>query len=125
MTEVIATDEFVEWYESLSSGDQAAVDRYVGLLEARGPNLGHPHCSGLNGSKYALRELRVQSGGKPLRPIYAFDPQREAVLLIGGAKAGNDRFYEQMIPIAERIWEQYLEEQKAGMHPTKEEDEQQ
>jgi hypothetical protein len=50
-----------------------------------------------------MRELRVQSSGEPLRGFYAFDPRRTAILLIGGDKTGDDRFYETMIPIAEVI----------------------
>lgn len=46
----------------------------------------------------------------PLRVFYAFDPVRQAVLLIGGDKTGDDRFYERMIPLAERIWIRYIEE---------------
>jgi len=40
--------------------------------------------------------------------LYAFDPRRQAVLLIGGDKTGRDRFYEEMTPWAERVWEEYL-----------------
>jgi len=58
----------------------------------------------------------VQAGGRPLRVFYAFDPRRDAVLLIGGDKTGNGRFYERMVPVAERIWEQYLAEQASGLH---------
>jgi hypothetical protein len=57
-----------------------------------------------------MRELRVQSGGAPLRVFYVFDPMRQAVLLIGGDKTGDDRFYDRMIPTAEKIWAQYLKE---------------
>jgi hypothetical protein len=42
--------------------------------------------------------------------FYAFDPARQAVLLIGGDKTGDDRFYERMIPLSERIWAEYLKE---------------
>jgi hypothetical protein len=107
-TEVVATPEFEEWYVELSKKEQDAVDRYVGLLEAKGVTLGHPYSSALNGTKLPLRELRVQAGGQPLRPIYAFDLERNAVLLIGGNKTGDDRFYERIIPEAERIWREYL-----------------
>ena len=55
-----------------------------------------------------MRELRIRSGGEPVRIFYAFDPRRTAILLIGGAKTGDDRFYEAMIPIADRLYEQYL-----------------
>jgi hypothetical protein len=57
-----------------------------------------------------LRELRIQSLGRPLRVIYAFDPLRQAVLILGGDKTGDDRFYERMIPRSEKIWERYLQE---------------
>jgi hypothetical protein len=57
-----------------------------------------------------MRELRIQSGGKPLRSFYAFDPRRTAILLIGGDKTGDDRFYERMIPIADRLYDDYLVE---------------
>jgi hypothetical protein len=57
-----------------------------------------------------MRELRVQVGGMPYRIFYAFDPRRAAILLIGGNKAGDDRFYERMIPIADRIYDGHLEE---------------
>lgn len=55
-----------------------------------------------------MRELRIQSGGEPYRVFYAFDPRRTAALLIGGNKAGDDRFYEKMIPAADRLYDVYL-----------------
>jgi len=113
MIEVVGTDEFEEWLLSLDQADANAVDRVVELLILKGVTLGHPYSSAIEGSKFALRELRVQSGGEPLRVFYAFDPRREAVLLIGGNKTGDNRFYETMVPKAEKIWEQYLDEQGA------------
>jgi len=110
MMEVVATDEFGEWFALLDEGDAEAVVRVVTRLEERGVLLGHPHSSAIHGSNHPLRELRVQAHGKPLRILYAFDPRRDAVLLIGGDKTGDGRFYERMVPIAERIWEDYLEE---------------
>ena len=109
-TEVLVTDEFVAWYEGLSSTEQDRVAFTVGLLEQRGVALPHPYCSAIKGASFALRELRTRSEGCPLRTLYAFDPSRRAVLLIGGDKTGDDRFYERMIPFAERIWSAYLEE---------------
>jgi hypothetical protein len=47
-----------------------------------------------------------------LRVLYAFDPQRDAVLLVGGDKTGDDRFYETYVPRAELIWARYVEEQR-------------
>jgi hypothetical protein len=110
MVEVVATDEFSAWYQDLSDPDAEAVTFSVDLLEKLGVTLGHPHSSAINGSRYALRELRVQAQGRPLRVFYAFDPKRQAVLLIGGDKTGDDRFYDRFVPQAERLWEQYLAE---------------
>jgi hypothetical protein len=63
-----------------------------------------------------MRELRVQSGGRPLRVFYAFDPRRSAILLIGGDKTGDDRFYQRMIPIADTLYDVYIDEiRKEGL----------
>ena len=110
MVEVLGSAEFEEWFLGLGGTDARAVVRGVGLLEAKGPALGFPYSSALAGSRFALRELRVQSSGRPLRILYAFDPQRQAVLILGGDKTGDDRFYLRMIPRAEAIWERYLED---------------
>src|ERR1019366_1104435 len=109
-TEVIFTDEFGAWFAGLSEAEQDRVYRSVGLLEAYGVTLPFPHSSSIEGASFALRELRTQVRGDPLRTLCVFDPLRQAVLLIGGDKTGDDRFYERMIPIAERIWHDYLEE---------------
>lgn len=52
----------------------------------------------------------MQSGGKPLRVFYAFDPRCMAILLIGGNKAGDQRFYERMIPVADALYDEHLAE---------------
>jgi hypothetical protein len=114
--DVVGTNEFAGWYEELDASDMEAVTRVVDLLAARGLRLGFPYCSAIQGASFALRELRVQSGGRPIRVFYAFDPRRDAVLLIGGDKTGRDRFYEEMIPRCETIWEEYLGEQELGLH---------
>ena len=63
-----------------------------------------------------MRELRTQSAGRPLRVLYAFDPRRAAILLIGGDKTGNDRFYVEYVPIADVLFDQHLEElRKEGL----------
>ena len=111
MGEVVATDEFRDWYRDLEDGDARAVARGVDRLEMLGVALPFPFSSALAGSRYPLRELRVQSGGRPLRVLYIFDPRRDALLLIGGDKTGDDRFYERLIPQAERLWEIYQKEQ--------------
>lgn len=108
--EVEYTDEFGAWWQALAEGEQDDVAAIVDLLESRGVALGHPHSSGINGSRHShMRELRVQSGGQPIRIFYAFDPVRVAILLIGGDKTGNDRFYERFIPVADRLYDEHLE----------------
>ncbi len=108
MVEVLGTHEFEEWYLALDESDAISVARVVGLLEAKGTALGFPYSSAIAGSRYPLRELRIQSGGKPLRIFFAFDPDRHAILLLGGDKTGNKRFYVRLIPRIETIWESYL-----------------
>ena len=55
-----------------------------------------------------MRELRAQSRGRPVRVLYAFDPRRTSILLIGGDKTGNDRFYEQHVPVADDLYDTHL-----------------
>lgn len=110
MVEVIALSEFVDWYEGLSDDDSDAVQFVVDLLEAKGIALGHPYSSQIKGSRLKLRELRVQSAGQPIRILYAFDPKRQAVLLLGGCKTGDDRWYDTNVPIAEKRFQKYLKE---------------
>jgi len=107
------TDEFGAWWQDLNETHQDRIAATVTLLESFGPSLPFPHASGINGSRHAhMRELRVQSGGNPLRIFYAFDPRRTAILLIGGDKTGRDRFYEEYIPIADDLYDEYIEELK-------------
>lgn len=104
------TDEFENWWDSLDEDEQESVASCVLLLEARGPMLGYPFSSGIEESKHShMRELRVQHAGRPYRVLYAFDPRRVAILLIGGDKTGNDRWYEQYVPLADKIYEAHIE----------------
>ena len=115
--EVEYTDEFGEWWLALSEGQQEAVAARVELLMEHGPNLPYPYSSGIRGSRHGvLRELRVQSRGRPIRVFYAFDPRRTSILLIGGDKTGNDRFYEAFVPLADGLYDEHLEElRKEGL----------
>lgn len=107
MVEVEGTKEFEVWFLALTESEAEAIARVVGLLEEKGVALGLPYSSDIKGSQ-VLRELRVQSGGHPLRVFYAFDPLRRAVLLLGGDKTGDDRFYGTFVPHAEQVWAEYL-----------------
>lgn len=114
--EVVGTDEFRDWFLALDEDTARSVDHGVELLAAKGVSLGYPYSSQLKGTSQPLRELRIQAGGRPIRVFYAFDPTRDAVLLLGGDKTGDTRFYERMIPQAEKIWLRYLWESAAGLH---------
>jgi hypothetical protein len=112
--EVEYTDQFGDWWTELAESQQERLAAVVKFLATHGPALTFPHSSGINGSRHAhMRELRVQSGGNPLRIFYAFDPRRTAILLIGGDKTGKDRFYEQYVPLADDLYDAYLDELKA------------
>lgn len=106
------TDEFGAWWDDLAAGTQDDIDRVVMLLEEHGPTLGYPYSSDIKGARFALRELRIQSDGHPVRVLYAFDPVRTALLLLGGDKTGNARWYDENVPIAERLFAKHLEELK-------------
>lgn len=89
--------------------EQEDVDASVGLLERYGPALKFPHSSGVASSVHPqMRELRVQHAGRPYRVLYAFDPNRSAILLVGGEKTGNDRWYETFVPQADRLFAEHL-----------------
>lgn len=51
----------------------------------------------------------MQHQGRPLRVLYAFDPRRAAILLIGGDKTGRDRWYEEYVPVADRLYDEHLD----------------
>jgi hypothetical protein len=109
--EVEYTDEFGTWWESLSEGEQESLAVSVRLLEERGPTLGYPHSSDVHGSRHGhLRELRTQHAGRPFRTLYAFDPRRIAILLLGGDKTGDERWYDTFIPVADRLYDEHLEQ---------------
>ncbi len=105
------SDEFGEWWNSLSEDEQATVSAYVSLLEERGTTLDYPYSSSVERSRYShMRELRIQHAGDPYRALYAFDSRRIAMLLIGGNKTGDDRWYERFVPIADKIYDTHLSE---------------
>lgn len=111
--EVEFTEEFQQWWDSLGAGEQDDVALSVRHLTEFGPALGFPHSSKVVTSRHPqMRELRTQSGGRPLRTLYAFNPLRTAILLIGGDKTGDDRWYQSLVPIADKVFDQHLKELK-------------
>ena len=111
MWNVEFTDEFFDWWNSLRVSQQDALQTSIELLEMSGPALGRPHADTVKASRHPnMKELRTQCAGKPLRVFFAFDPRRSAILLIGGDKTGDKRFYDRMIPLADALYDSYLKE---------------
>lgn len=108
--EVEYTGDFEDWWNSLIAEEQVSVDAYVQLLEHQGAQLRYPYCSGISGSRHShMRELRVQHQGEPYRVLYAFDPRRIAILLTGGCKSGDGRWYDKFVPLADRLYDEHID----------------
>ncbi|WP_430755083.1 type II toxin-antitoxin system RelE/ParE family toxin [Magnetovirga frankeli] len=81
------------------------MDASICLLAERGPLLARPHADHVKGSRHAnMKELRTQIHGSPYRTLFAFDPRRTAILLIGRDKTGDNLWYDRMIPVADRLY---------------------
>lgn len=111
--QVKVTDEYAAWFTKLIKDDLGSatlVAQAVAALREDGPSLHRPLADRLKGSKiHNLKELRPGSKGRSeIRIIFAFDPTRSALLLLGGDKAGNwERWYRDNIPVAERLYIEY------------------
>jgi hypothetical protein len=107
--EVEYTDEFGRWWDALSADEQVEINAKVILLQERGPVLPRPHSDVIVTSRHAnMKELRGSVGEAELRVLYAFDPKRSAILLIGGDKHGNKRWYDEFVPIADKLFDEHL-----------------
>lgn len=106
--EVEYTDQFEEWWETLTDREQDSVTSAVEALELHGPSLGRPFVDRIESSRHQnMKELRPQRGN--IRILFAFDPRRVAILLIGGDKTGRwQEWYRVMIPIADRLFDEHL-----------------
>jgi hypothetical protein len=108
--EVEYTDQFEEWWNAVTAEDQRRIEAAVEVLQERGPGLGRPWVDTLQGSRHPnMKELRPRGGH--LRILFAFDPRRAAILLLGGDKTGQwSGWYEQAIPQADELYDEYLRE---------------
>ena len=106
MWDVEFTDQFEAWWNTLNAAEQQSIDAAVRLLEQRGPGLGRPLVDSIEGSRHAnMKELRAGT----LRVLFAFDPRRTAILLIGGDKRDHwQEFYERTIPLADDLFDEHL-----------------
>ena len=102
-------DDFRVWLRGLDAEVRIEITASVNLLRTQGPQLGRPHVDTVKGSAFAnMKELRVSICGEPWRILFAFDPERSAVLLIGGNKQGDKRWYKRFIPIADERFRRHL-----------------
>lgn len=100
-----------DWLVSLDEGSREQVVAALELLEEHGPQLGRPLVDTVSGSRHRnMKELRPGSAGRSeLRLLFAFDPERQAILLVAGDKAGNwQRWYRQAIPLADDLFDAHL-----------------
>lgn len=108
--EVIATEEFETWFKAQARPAQAKLDTWIAVLAQQGPTLPAQYSKPIVTSRHRMRELRVQVKGNPFRVLHVFDPGRNVVLLLGGDKTGDDRWYEENVPKADALYDAHLEE---------------
>nr|WP_233552818.1 type II toxin-antitoxin system RelE/ParE family toxin [Jiangella rhizosphaerae] len=119
--EILMTDEVEQFLDALYETDREThklVNQAILVLEHNGPAEGRPLVDTIAGSSLPnLKELRPGSVGKSeIRILFVFDPWRSAILLIAGDKAGQwQRWYRQAIPLAEQLYETYLQERRREM----------
>ena len=107
---IVFDPDFRIWFYQQGQGFQDETFAVLTVLAESGPKLGRPRVDTLENSTFKnMKELRVQYQGEPWRILFAFDPKRQAVLLVGGNKVGNKRWYKENIPIADKRYQKYLE----------------
>ncbi len=107
--EVEYTDQFEAWWSGLTVEEQDHITAGVEHLEQQGPSLGRPWVDTIKASRYPnMKELRPRGGH--LRILFAFDPRRAAILLLGGDKRSRwDQWYEETVPIADQLYDEHLD----------------
>jgi hypothetical protein len=108
--DILFDTDFRIWFYQQKQGLQDEILAVLTVLAESGPKLGRPRVDTLQGSFFSnMKELRIQYQGEPWRILFAFDPKRQAILLVGGNKSGNQKWYKENIPIAEQRYKKYLE----------------
>lgn len=110
MWEIKTTETCDGWHAQLSERDESRVLATLRFLQEEGPMLGRPYADTIRNSRFShMKELRIQSHGDPLQIFFAFAPSRTGILLCAGNKVSDEkRFYEVMIPLADREYTNYL-----------------
>jgi hypothetical protein len=102
---------FEAWADVLDQADAEALLAAIRVLRDYGPALGRPLVDTVKGSRYKnMKELRPGSTGRTeVRVLFAFDPKRRAILLVGGDKTNAwSRWYEMNVPIADKRYDAHL-----------------
>lgn len=86
MAKVILMPSFIEWFEAQVPQLRKQVDHMLGMLEAEGHRMTEPWAKKLEGTQYAIFELRPARGNSPARVFYAFDIETDAIVVYGGVK---------------------------------------
>lgn len=123
---VLFHDDFDAEFQALPTGLQDELLAHASLLGKYGPNLGRPTVDSLKGSEHSnMKELRFNWDNGVWRVAFAFDPKRQAILLVGGDKGGADqrRFYKRLIAVADSRFDEHLaalaKEEKESKHDKK------
>jgi hypothetical protein len=104
-------EEFLLEFMALSQHVQTELLAHAKLLRSFGPSLGRPSVDTLNGSQHTnMKELRFTADNGVWRVAFAFDPQRQAILLVAGDKSGikQNRFYKRLIQVADQRFDSHL-----------------
>ena len=112
---ILFHEEFIEEFNELAEAVQDELLAYAKLLEQVGPHLKRPHADILKGSRHSnMKEIRFTAAQGVWRVAFAFDPQRQAILLVAGDKSGvsEKRFYQQLIAKADKRFESHLSQLK-------------
>jgi hypothetical protein len=96
------------WWDTLTDEEQQAMAGALDQLEEHGPGLRRPVIGNIVGSRHANMKELVAFGGN-LRALFAFDPERRALVLLGGDKTDDwVGWYQRNIPIADDLFDDYL-----------------
>lgn len=106
-------DDFVPEFQAMANDVKLEILAHAKLLQQFGPSLGRPRVDTLNGSQHAnMKELRFTVADGVWRVAFAFDPKRQAILLVAGDKSGmsQKRFYRWLIRVADERFNQHLDD---------------
>jgi len=120
--EIERTDQLAEWINSLDDDAREAILKNLIILKKIGPSLGRPYVDTIKQSRHKnMKELRTQNKMRVIRIFFIFDSDRKAILLIGGDKRGDKRFYDKMIPIADDLYDDHIKSRRKRNESNKKE----